>query len=65
MIVFRSILLSIFMFSISLSESIEITVYSNSFIIDTVDPEIELIDFPNNEELMRLNQYLLQNNQFQ
>jgi hypothetical protein len=24
-----------------------------------------LIDFPNNEELMRLNQYLLQNNQFQ
>ena len=32
------------MFSISLSESIEITVYSSSFTIDTVLPEIELIE---------------------
>ena len=44
MILLRAILLSIFIFSISLSESIEITVYSSAFTIDTVLPEIELIE---------------------
>ena len=44
MIVLRTILLSSFIFSISLSESIEITVYSSSFTIDTVLPEIELLE---------------------
>ena len=44
MILLRTILLSILIFSISLSESVEITVYSNSFTIDTVYPEIDLLE---------------------
>jgi len=44
MILLRNILLSILIFSISLPESVEITEYSSSFTIDTVLPEIELIE---------------------
>ena len=44
MILYRAILFSILTISLSISDSIEITVYSNTFTIDTVNPVVDLIE---------------------